>query len=658
MSDATRDDGLPTDEAQASDAAPAPGVTPVSETVPGEGVSVALEAAIADAIAQAEDAAPAPTSDTIPAKAFDALIGTVLDGRYLITGAIGEGGMGRVYRATHVLMDKLVAIKVIHSELAHIEDITKRFEREAKSSSRLTDPHCITVTDFGRTEDGTLFLVMELLDGESLEERIAVSGGLAVTKALDVAKQMLRGLAHAHAQGVVHRDLKPENVYLTTHGEETDFVKILDFGIAKLAAGGEDGEKGVSLTRTGVVFGTPKYLSPEQAFGDKVDQRSDLYAVGVMLWEMLTGTAPYEADSAVDLMSMHLTAPTPSLSDHGRFPPGLQDLIDRAMAKRPVDRFPSAEAFLEAIAAIDPDAAPRSRLFEALYGVERRAKRMPVAGPIVRLPFRARFAIIGGIALIIAGIVVAATVGDDEADALRPTVIVPSENVGDIGDKTDQVKRLLDRAEAQVRGDNAAEAVITVKEALGIKPDMPAAVLLLGHAEFLSGARDQAMIDYDKALLADRTLAADIRLQENLHEGLKWGVSREKAAVLLAVYGGAAGIDTLKELANSALTDGDVRRAARQALVDTNNEAHVDWLTSLTADFNELTKCKARKDVIDQMAKTGNTGFLPLLESYRSVKVKGPRGKIKTTNVCVGEAAEAAILVLTGRSVDAGTPKP
>jgi len=187
---------------------------------------------------------------------------------------------------------------------------------------------------------------------------------------------------------------------------------------------------------------------------------------------------------------------------------------------------------------------------------------------------------------------------------------------------------------------------------------MPVAVLLLGHAEFLSGVRDQAMVDYDKALLADSSLAADIRLQENLHEGLKWGVSREKAAVLLAVYGGAAGIDTLKELANSALTDGDVRRAARQALVETNNEAHIDWLTSLTADFNELTKCKARKDVIDQMAKTGNTGFLPLLESYRSVKVKGPRGKTKTTNVCVGEAAEAAILVLTGRNVDAGTPKP
>jgi hypothetical protein len=711
MSDTTRDDGQPVDGAPASGTAPASDAASVSKvarisdtipgteaaadegavplaisdfapdkiTVPGEG---AAPLAISD-VAPGVDTAPgvdlasvmdtvsgaeldptsdeglspgaASASDTIPAEAFDTLVGTVLDGRYLITGAIGEGGMGRVYRATHVLMDKQVALKVIHAELAHIEDITRRFEREAKSSSRLTDPHCITVTDFGRTSDGTLFLVMELLDGESLDTRLAGGKSLPVPKALEIAKQMLRGLGHAHAQGVVHRDLKPENVYLTTHGEETDFVKILDFGIAKLAISGEGGE---NLTRTGVVFGTPRYLSPEQALGDTIDQRADLYTVGVMLWEMLTGTAPFEAESAVDLMSMHLTAPLPSLAAHGSFPPGLQDLIDRAMAKRPRDRFGSAEEFLEAIAEIDPDAAPRSRLFEALYSVERRAKRMPVAGRIARLPLRFRLAAAGAAVLLLAVVVIVAAVSGDDGQTLKPVVIVPSENVGNIGVKTDEVKQLLDRAEAQIRGEKAAEAVITVKEALGIKPDMPAAVLLLGHAEFSSGARDQAMVDYDKALMADRALAADIRLQENLREALKWGASRDKAAVLLAAYGGTAGIDVLKGLANSALTEGEVRRAARKALVDTRNGAHVDWLTSLTADFNELTKCKARKEVIEQMARTGNTGFLPLLESHRPVKVKGLFGRTKTTNACVGEAAEAAILVLTGRSVDAGTPAP
>jgi tRNA A-37 threonylcarbamoyl transferase component Bud32/tetratricopeptide (TPR) repeat protein len=644
MSDATRDDGLPADAATTA----APG----ADTVPGEGAALAIGALIADAAAQSEDAAPAPVSDTIPAEAFDALIGTVLDGRYLITGAIGEGGMGRVYRATHVHMDKQVALKVIHSELAHIEDITRRFEREAKSSSRLTDPHCISVTDFGRTADGTLFLVMELLDGESLEERLAVRGSLPVEKALDIAKQMLRGLAHAHSHGVVHRDLKPENVYLTTHGEETDFVKILDFGIAKLATGGEDTGMGVSLTRTGVVFGTPKYLSPEQALGDKVDRRADLYAVGVLLWEMLTGAAPFEADSAVDLLSMHLTAPVPSLATRGSFPPGLQELIDRAMAKRPRDRFASAEEFLEAIAAIDPAAPPRTGLVAALYGVERRAKRIPLAGRIARLPKRWRVGAVAAAALLLAVIIVASAAGGGEGDELRPVAIVPSEKVGDIGDKRDEVVGLLDRAEAQIRGEKAAEAVITVKEALGIKPDMPPALLLLGHAEFLSGAKEQAMIDYDKALVADRALAADIRLQENLHEALKWATARDKAAVLLAAYGGKAGVDDLKALANSALTDGEVRRTARRALVETKNEAQIDWLTSLTADFNELIKCKQRREVIEQMAATGNTGFLPLLEQFRPVRSKG-----KMTNACVGDAVLAAIAALTG-GADAGAPKP
>ena len=599
----------------------------------------------------------ARVSDTIPAESYDPLPGTLIDGRYLVTGTLGEGGMGRVYRATHVLMDKPVALKVIHAELAHIEDVTRRFEREAKSSSRLTDPHCITVTDFGRTGDGTLFLVMELLDGESLDARLEREGALPVKKALLVAAQILQGLGHAHAQGVVHRDLKPENVFLTTHGEETDFVKILDFGIAKVMSGSEKGE---SLTRTGVVFGTPKYLSPEQALGDKVDSRADLYAVGVILWEMLAGKPPFQADSAVDLMSMHLTEPPPTLAALGRFPRGLQKIVDRAMAKRPADRFATAEEFIAAIAAIDPDAAPRARLFEMLYSVERRAKLLPGSRQIARFPLLWRLAAVG-VALLVLGLTLALIVSlatrGESPQTLKPVVIVPSENVGDIGKKTDEVVELLNRAEGQIREGKAAEAVITVKEALGMKPDLPPALLLLAHAEFQSGGRDQAMNDYEKALVADRTLAADIRLQENLREALKWASSREKAAWLVAAYGGTAGIDFLEGLANSALTEGDVRRIARQALVATKNDAEIDWLTSLTADFNELEKCKDRKAVIDQMAKTGNRGFVPLLQKYRSVKVKGRFGRTHKTNACVGDAAAAALLVLTG-GADAGAGAP
>jgi tetratricopeptide (TPR) repeat protein len=354
---------------------------------------------------------------------------------------------------------------------------------------------------------------------------------------------------------------------------------------------------------------------------------------------------------------MHLMTPPPPLAAFGQFPRGLQELIDRAMAKRPDDRFASAEEFLEAVGRIDPEAAPMTGVFDLVHKLERRAGRVPLPRRFSRLPGRWRLAIAAASALLVLVLViVAAVVGDDERTP-KPTVIVPSEKVGDVGEKTDEVAELLDRAEAQIRGEKAAEAVITVKEALGLKPDMPAAVLLLGHAEFSSGVRDQAMVDYDKALSADRALATDVRLQENLREALKWGAARDKAAVLLAVYGDAAGIAVLEGLASSALTDGDVRRAVRKALVDSNNEAHVDWLASLTADFNELTSCKQRREIVDQMAKTGDTGFLPLLEKFRPVKGKGFFKRTKTSNACIGGAVEAAILVLKG-GAEARASKP
>jgi tetratricopeptide (TPR) repeat protein len=598
--------------------------------------------------------AAAHASDTIPAAEFDPLIGTVLDGRYLVTGALGEGGMGRVYRATHVLMDKQVALKVIHTDLVHVEDITQRFEREAKSSSRLTDPHCITVTDFGRTPDGTLFLVMELLDGESLETRMSGGRCLTVEKALDVVKQLLRGLGHAHAQGVVHRDLKPENVYLTTHGEETDFVKIIDFGIAKLVSTEEGGE---NLTRKGVVFGTPKYMSPEQAAGDKIDQRTDLYTVGVMLWEMLTGTAPFEADSEIDVVWKHLTAPPPLLADRGRFPRGLQELIDRAMAKRPDDRFASAEEFLEAIGRLDPEAEPPTGVFELVHKLEQRAVRVSPPRRLSRLPGRWRLVIASACALLVVGIIVATAVGGDDEEKPEPVVVVQPERTSEKHEIIDESAELLDRAAAQIRIGRGAEAVITVKEALVLKPGHPPALLLLGHAELSSGERDQAMKDYEKALAADAALAADVRLQENLREGLKWAVQREKAAWLLAAYGGRAEIEFLTGLASSALIEGDVRRAVRSALAETNHGAGIDWLASLTADFNELTSCKQRREVIEQMAKTGDAGFLPLLAKHRPIKTKKRFGRTKTTNACIGDAVEAAISALkSGGSSDADGP--
>ncbi len=577
--------------------------------------------------------------DTIPADAPDPMIGTLLDERYLLLSLLGEGGMGHVYRANHVLMDKPVAVKLIHAELAHMEDVAKRFEREAKSSSRLTDPHCITVTDFGRTDDGTLYLVMEILEGDELDVRLEEQGALPVNEALRIISQILKGLAHAHEQGVVHRDLKPENVFLVEHGDEKDFVKILDFGIAKLATGGSS----ENLTKSGIVFGTPKYLSPEQALGDKVDHRVDLYAVGIMLYELLTGTPPFDAESAMDTLSMHLTKDPPSLAEVGTFPRGLQEVFNKALAKKPEDRYASAEEFMAAIEAIDSEGDPPSGVQQIIDKVSDKVSRKTSSG-------KGRG---GRVARLIVLLVIVAAGGltvyyyqdriqDEIQKILNPTQPI-SQKVGDLGKKTETVKSMLDRADLQIRNGHPAEAVITVKEVLGISPDLAPACLLLGHGLFLSGDREAAMESYEKAIASQADLADDVRLKENLQEALKWKGPRDKASLLIAGHGDAEGVKLLADLCNSALTEGEVRRSARSALVETAHGDAVDWLTSLTADFHEHTKCRARKEIITQMGETGNPEFLPLLKSYRPITTKKRWGKKKTSNACIGDAVLKAI---------------
>ena len=587
--------------------------------------------------------------DTIPVSAESPLLGTMLDDRYLLLSSLGEGGMGHVYQATHVLMDKPVAIKLIHAELAHMENVVKRFEREARSSSRLSDPHCITVTDFGKTAEGTLFLVMELLDGESLDVRIK-KGALMLHESIRITKQMLKGLSHAHEQGVIHRDLKPENVQLANFGEEKDFVKILDFGIAKLAHGDGSDE---SLTKSGVVFGTPKYLSPEQALGEDVDHRADLYAVGVIMFEMLTGRPPFHGKTVMDTMSAHLTAPIPHLSAYGSFPRGLQEVVNKALAKKTTDRFASADKFLDALEQIDLSADPGSstqRLLERITKPQdssaQKKKRITVIASIAIVAMAALSAYI----LL--------------PDTKPPKEVSAAEKMGDLGEKTLDIKTLLEKADAQIVAGDAAEAVVTARKALVIEPDFAPSELLLAHAQFLSGDRLESMELYTKALKTDTTLSQNVRFKENLKEALKWKNIRAKAAFLLAKYGNDDSIEFLAGLANSALTEGDVRRTVRSALVESGHEDTINWLDSLTADWHEQKRCKQRKEIIAAMEKTGDPRFLPLLEKFRPVTTTVKVGKKKkrkkrkkkkiTTNSCIGADVLHAIATLQPLGKDNG----
>ena len=284
----------------------------------------------------------------------DRLIGQVLAGKYRIDDKIDEGGMGCVYRATHVLMEKVVAVKVLHPALAADDKIVARFTREAKAASRISHPHAINVTDFGESEQGTVYLVMEYLRGRTLKDVVRSGGPMTLARASEIVRQVAGALDTAHAEGVVHRDLKSDNIMLdeATGG---DWAKVLDFGIAKI----QQTERSVhetdpGLTAPNLIIGTPQYMSPEQCSqASDIDARSDIYSFGVILYEMLAGHVPFAGDSPTAIMMKHIQEPPPSILDERKdLPAEVGHIIARALAKRPEDRFQSAGELSAALAAV------------------------------------------------------------------------------------------------------------------------------------------------------------------------------------------------------------------------------------------------------------------------------------------------------------------
>jgi serine/threonine protein kinase len=281
------------------------------------------------------------------------LIGMVIDGRYKLEGTLGRGGMGLVYRAAHVGLRRQVAVKILHPSLAASADVRNRFEREALAVGKIDHPNCVSVYDSGRLPDGSLYLAMEVLDGKSLADVLEEQGQLAPGRALHILAGILRGLAHVHAAGLIHRDIKPENIFLVRQGEDLDFAKILDFGIAKGMTSG-DLDDGVKLTQAGMAFGTPIYMAPEQALGNPMDGRADLYAASVMAYEMLCGAPPFYSDDKLEVMSMHTARPVPPMRQRmikgGRpIPSSIERLIIKGLTKKPSERWPTAEVYLAAV---------------------------------------------------------------------------------------------------------------------------------------------------------------------------------------------------------------------------------------------------------------------------------------------------------------------
>lgn len=289
----------------------------------------------------------------------DPLLGSLVGDRFQVTSRIGTGGMGVVYKARQAGMDRWVAVKVLLKELTHDEKVIKRFKIEALAASRLTHPNTIRIYDFGITHEDVLYIAMEFLDGTSLERALHRESPMSTRRTLHILKQIGSSLVEAHEKGIVHRDLKPDNIFLTHVDGDQDFVKVLDFGVAKLREA--DKTQG-TLTQAGVIFGTPRYMAPEQCRSVAVDQRADLYAMGVIGYECLTGSAPFDAESPLSILIQHVQEapkPLPSMRPDIEVPEDVESLVMRCLEKKPDRRFDNAKELVAEVNRLEAKLAGR-----------------------------------------------------------------------------------------------------------------------------------------------------------------------------------------------------------------------------------------------------------------------------------------------------------
>jgi len=297
---------------------------------------------------------------TVPQDIGEDLLGVTLNDTYVVERVLGEGGMGRVYLARHTRIgQKRVAVKVLHPEFFGNSQMLARFQREAETAAAISHPNVVAVLDIDRTPHGLPYLVCEYLEGIDLADQLKAHGKLSAGTAVHIARQLCKGLAAAHESGVIHRDVKPQNIFLVGNFSEglpeRPYVKILDFGLSRFSDASEN-----QLTKTGYIMGTPAYMPPEQARGQRVDHRADVYGVGVILYTSLTGRPPFDEDSpqATVFAVMHNEPPRPR-SVEASIPPHLELVIERAMARDPAERYPSMAAFEQALSDLEPESRVR-----------------------------------------------------------------------------------------------------------------------------------------------------------------------------------------------------------------------------------------------------------------------------------------------------------
>jgi eukaryotic-like serine/threonine-protein kinase len=593
----------------------------------------------------------------------ESLVGTTLDGRYRLAAHLASGGMGAIYRAEHVYMRKELALKLLRPDLSSLPDIAERFRRESEIAASLEHDNIVRVTDFGRSPEGWLFLAMELLEGESLFERLRRSGPMMPEEAVQILVQVCSGLEAAHARGVVHRDLKPENIFLTAR--PAGGVKILDFGIAKLTD-----PRIASDTQVGVVVGTPEYLSPEQALGGAIDARADLYAVGLIAWRMLAGHHPFNAEDGRALLMMQATRPVPPLSeprpDLAAWP-ALLAAVARACSKEVADRHPSAaelrgelEACLGALYLPPPppttSAARASTSAARARAVTPQGRGTPYATTHASGPFEATVTLDAADAPPLPAPARGAAafarrhrvaLGVALAAAIAAALLVPA----GLAAARWVERRPAARAEALLASGRPEAARDVLAAAVERRPDDARLRALLGRAlHRIRGSAPAAVDAYARALDRDPR-ALDGAALTDLASDLADRRLADHAARLLARVGAPA-VPAVLDATRAG--PGSARLRALELARDLGVEERVDRVAAYVSLLGD-EECEVRRAAARRLGDIGTPAAVPrLTELARATRpLRGLLGATQQVPQCSAAEAEAALRRIANARRDA-----
>lgn len=625
---------------------------------------------------------------TIP---VESLVGTTLAGRYKIEALLGEGGMGAVYLAQHVGIRKRVAIKVLHPETSQNPELVARFEREAIAAAHVEHPNITAATDFGRAENGQFFLALEYLEGKRLRDVLG-EGPMPPRRALHIIEQVTQALERSHQLGVIHRDLKPENIMLVARQGDPDFVKVLDFGLAKVVPAGEARPEGLTgnklVTQTGSIFGTPRYMPPEQCVGGTTDGRSDLYSLGLVLYEMLAGVHPIAAKSTLMVISHQLATPTPPMKQVAPdvpVPAALEAIVMRLTEKQPESRFPDAGTLLAAFKDVREQLYPSTASGSA--AAIGRDPSGPTPSPVgVNTPAAKS----GGVPAIAASSAAAAQSGPSDAGGSGAENVARPHAADSWLTKASELRLRVEQSglgqawkEARQHLPPALQSrpyllllplglslILTVWVLRSGDPKQPrkrtVTVAAVPESQLASASeRQQAQTQGIPALLAlvnkypsdagvKRTLAMSFLAQQQGVEALRWlskaasdqpgsvGQGEVQQASLIALSTadtvdttlqlletgfGSVGVDVLYAL---AVRPGPsrVKARVRESLSKPQVRALAAPATQIAIELRLTDQCEEKHGLLPRAAQTGDARLVPHLKSLLSTRNCGPYGLI------------------------------